>query len=94
MYFFVAPYSPLALIADLIEILIWAIIIDCVIANIIAFGGKISPYHPFVRGVRAVVNPVLAPIRKIMPPLSRTGGWDFAPWVAIILLQVLRNFLF
>lgn len=94
MYFFASPVSPQAILSDLIGLLIWAIIIDCLIANIIAFGGKISYNHPLVRGLRAVVTPVLAPVRRIMPPPSKTGGWDFSPWVAIVLLQILRNFLF
>lgn len=94
MYFFMMPVTPAAILSDLIGLLIWAILLECLVTNIIAFGGKLSPYHPFVRGLRAIVNPILNPVRRVMPHPSRTGGWDFSPWVVILLLQVLRNYLF
>ena len=94
MFFFVRPVSGMAILADLIELLIWAILIEALLSNIIAFGGKLSSRHPFVVGLRAIVNPILNPVRRMLPPPSRTGGWDFAPFVVIILLQMLRSFLF
>jgi uncharacterized protein YggT (Ycf19 family) len=94
MFFFVRPISGAAILADLIELLIWAILIEALVSNIIAFGGKLSPYHPAVKALRAVVNPILAPVRRILPPPARTGGWDLSPLIVIILLQMLRSYLF
>jgi uncharacterized protein YggT (Ycf19 family) len=94
MFFFVPPTSVVGILLDLIELLIWAILIEALVSNIIAFGGKLSPYHPAVKALRAVVIPVLTPVRRILPPPSRTGGWDLSPLIVIILLQVLRNYLF
>jgi YggT family protein len=37
-----------------------------------------------------VTEPVLAPVRRILPPL---GGLDFSPLVVIILLQVINSYL-
>ena len=37
-----------------------------------------------------VTEPVLAPVRRILPPL---GGLDFSPLVVIILLQVINGYL-
>ena len=37
-----------------------------------------------------VTEPVLAPVRRVLPPFS---GIDFSPLVVIILLQVLNGFL-
>ena len=37
-----------------------------------------------------VTEPVLAPVRSVLPPFS---GIDFSPLVVIILLQVLNGFL-
>ncbi len=93
MSFFMSPTSVPAILADLIGLLIWAILIECLVSNIIAFGGKLSPSHPAVKALRAVVNPILMPVRKIMPAPGRTGGWDFSPFIVIILLQMLRNFI-
>ncbi|HNX38255.1 MAG TPA: YggT family protein [Candidatus Cloacimonadota bacterium] len=37
-----------------------------------------------------ITEPVLAPIRRIMPS---TGGWDFSPVVAFLLIGILIRFL-
>lgn len=94
MFFFVRPVTGMAVLADVIELLIWAVIIETLVSNIIAFGGKLSPYHPAVKALRAVVNPILTPVRRLLPPPSRTGGWDLSPIIVIILLQMLRSYLF
>lgn len=94
MFFFVRPLSMGALLSNVIELLIWAILIESLVSNIIAFGGKLSPRHPAVKALRAVVNPILNPVRRILPPPSRTGGWDLSPLIVIVLLQMLRNYLF
>ena len=50
----------------------------------------IPPWHPLVRALAAVTDPVLLPFRRILPTI---GGLDFSPIVAIIALQVLGNFV-
>lgn len=49
-----------------------------------------SPYHPVRQVVDSVVDPLLSPIRRIMP---QTGMLDFSPMVLIILLQVVARLL-
>ncbi len=49
-----------------------------------------SPYHPIRETIERIVDPMLAPIRQIMPNM---GGLDFSSLVLIILLQVLGSFL-
>lgn len=49
-----------------------------------------DPYHPVRHTVNRIVDPILAPIRRIMP---RTGMMDFSPLVAIILVQILEFIL-
>ena len=46
--------------------------------------------HPIVRGVDRVTEPLLAPIRLVLPPAS---GVDFSPLVLILLLYLLRSLL-
>lgn len=94
MFFFVKPLTFGAILSDVILILIWAIIIEALVSNVIAFGGKLSPYHPLVKALRAVVNPILTPVRRLLPPPSRTGGWDLSPLLVIVILEMLRKFLF
>ena len=51
-----------------------------------------SPYsrNPVVQLVRGVTDPMLEPIRSILP---RTGPFDFSPMVLLLVLQLLRGFL-
>jgi len=44
-----------------------------------------DPYHPIRRGLDNIVEPMLAPIRRIVPPM---GTLDFSPLVLIILIQI------
>ena len=49
-----------------------------------------SPYHPIRQFLDRIVNPMLDPIRRVVPPL---GGLDFSPIVLIILVQVVASLL-
>lgn len=94
MFYFVRPVTGAAFLADVIVILIWAVIIESVLSNVVAFGGKLSARHPLVVALRAVVNPILNPVRRVLPPPSRTGGWDLSPLIVILVLQMVRRALF
>ncbi len=51
-----------------------------------------SPYHPvwgpIIRITSTVIDPVLAPVRRLMPPM---GGLDFSPMVVLLLARVLQQ---
>jgi YggT family protein len=49
-----------------------------------------DPYHPIRRGVDNIVGPILAPIRRVVPPV---GMLDFSPLVLILLIQLVRSLL-
>ena len=49
-----------------------------------------DPYHPIRRAIDGVVDPMLAPIRRVVPLI---GALDFSPLVLIILIQLLSNIL-
>jgi YggT family protein len=87
------PHTLPQLLAGIIDLLILLIIIEIIISYLIAFGVRISPYHPFVKLVRQIVNPLLEPVRRILPPPHKTWGWDFSPLLLILLLQFIQNFL-
>ena len=46
--------------------------------------------NPLVTTTRALTEPVLAPIRKVLPPM---GGLDLSPMVLLIALQLLKGLL-
>ncbi len=66
-------------------ILTWAIIIRILMSWI-----RIDPYHPIVRILDQITEPILAPARRIIPPI---GGLDFSPMIVIILLNILERIL-
>jgi YggT family protein len=52
---------------------------------------RLDPRNPLTMMVRSLTEPVLAPIRNVLPPI---GGLDFSPLVLLIALQVLKGFVF
>jgi YggT family protein len=46
--------------------------------------------NPVVRLIRDATDPILAPIRAILPG---TGAIDFSPMVAMFILYILQNLL-
>ncbi len=61
-----------------------------VLVAVIGSWVQLSPYNPVGRFVYGLTEPVLAPIRRILPPM---GGLDLSPMVLLIGLQVLRGLL-
>lgn len=49
-----------------------------------------SPYHPIRETIDRIVNPLLNPIRRVMPS---TGMLDFSPLVLLVLMQIVRSVL-
>jgi YggT family protein len=49
-----------------------------------------SPYHSFRMAIDNLVEPLLAPIRRVLPTI---GMFDFSPLVLIILVQLIAGLL-
>ncbi|HEY3474024.1 MAG TPA: YggT family protein [Anaerolineales bacterium] len=49
-----------------------------------------DPYHPIRRSIDGFVEPMLSPIRRIVPLV---GPLDLSPLILIILIQLLSNLL-
>ena len=50
----------------------------------------ISYYHPLMRFLIRITEPVLAPLRRYIPPV---GGLDFTPMIALIVLWLIEQLL-
>lgn len=50
----------------------------------------VSPYHPVRQALDRLLDPLYAPIRRILP---QTGMLDFSPLVLIILVQIVSRLL-
>ena len=93
MLLFVPIYNIQTLLINLLSIAMILIFVEILVSNLICFGVKISHRSPFVKTLRSIVYPLVNPIRKIMPPPSRTGNLDFAPMIVLFSLQAVRNAL-
>jgi YggT family protein len=52
-------------------------------------GLRIDPYHPLIRILYQITDPILDPIRRF----ATFGMIDFSPIVALFLLQIIRSLL-
>ncbi|MEX2143093.1 MAG: YggT family protein [Anaerolineales bacterium] len=50
----------------------------------------LTPYHPAREVVDRLVEPMLAPIRRILPYI---GGVDFSPIVLVLIIQLLGRLI-
>jgi YggT family protein len=50
----------------------------------------LSPFHSLRRTLDSLVDPMLAPIRRVVPPV---GMFDFSPLVLIILIQIVQTII-
>ena len=72
------------IINNLAGLLILLVIIHVILTYVM------DPYHPVRRWVDSIVEPMLMPIRRVVPLL---GGLDFSPLILIILIRILSNLL-
>jgi YggT family protein len=61
------------------------------IVRVISSWLPISPYSPWIRWSYALSEPILAPLRRIVPSL---GGLDITPILAYFLLSIIESILF
>lgn len=71
-------------ISALSQLLVLLVIVSVILSYFM------DPYHPIRRSIDSVVEPMLAPIRRVVPLI---GMLDLSPLILIILIQVLSNIL-
>jgi YggT family protein len=72
------------IIQTIFQILTFAIIIDALLSFVL------SPYQPVRAFLDRLINPMLAPIRRIVPPIM---NMDFSPVILLLLLQLVEYLL-
>ncbi|MBP6011702.1 MAG: YggT family protein [Alphaproteobacteria bacterium] len=76
---------------QLLYVYVWIVIASVILSWLVNFN-VVNPYNPAIRAVQTfcyrVTEPLLAPIRRIMPDL---GGLDISPIVLILGLQLFRD---
>ena len=86
---FLVTWSVLGVVYFIINIYWYAIIASIIMSFVMLFSGNMNP-HPILLLVWQLTDPVMAPFRKIIPPM---GGLDFSPIFVFILLRFILNFL-
>ena len=78
----------ISILVRLINILSQFLILLVIVKIILSY--FMDPYHPLRRTLDNLVEPLLAPIRRVVPLI---GMFDFSPLILIILVQVLASVL-
>ena len=78
--------SPIVGIIQSLLVLLQILFIARFIAQLFDATGR----NPITRTLMDITEPILAPVRRIMPPM---GGLDFSPTVVLLLLFVLQRVL-
>lgn len=55
-----------------------------ILARVLMSWVNIDPYSPLARTIFNLTEPVLAPVRNLLPPAA---GLDFSPIIVLVLLQ-------
>lgn len=66
------------------ELLIWIVIASSLLSFFV------EPYHPLREALDRIVNPLLNPIRSMIPS---AGGLDFSPLILILALNFVERIL-
>lgn len=90
-YVFVPQFSwPIIALLALFKMAQWILYGFMALLVLEAVFSWVNPHAPFAPFIRALNEPVLSPLRKMIPVL---GGIDFSPLVALIILQVMNRLL-
>ena len=78
------------MIADFVNLFFMVLTIAVFIRVLLSWVPNIDPRNPGIAFLYGITEPILAPIRSIMP---RTMMFDFSPMIAIFVLQAVRSVL-
>lgn len=78
--------SLVTLVSDALQILSLLILVRAVLSWI----PSVDYGHPLIRLIVRVTDPILQPVRRLLPPV---GGLDLSPLIAILLVQLVGQLL-
>ena len=61
-----------------------------ILARVLLSWVRVDPYHPAVEFLYQITEPILAPLRQVIP---RIGMVDISPIIALLLLQIIQEVL-
>ena len=72
------------LISIVLELFVWIVIASVLLSYFL------SPYHPVRQALDRIVEPFLAPIRRVVPS---AGMLDFSPMILILAVWLVKSLL-
>lgn len=79
------PYNLVQFIGWILDLYSWVIIAAALISWV-----SPDPRNPIVQFLHRVTEPVLRPVRNLLPPW-KTGGLDLSPLIVIIAIQFIER---
>lgn len=86
---FVVTYAVFGVLYFIIVIYYYAIIASIIMSFVMLFSGNMNP-HPLLQLIWQLTEPVMGPVRKVIPPM---GGLDFSPIFIFIAIRLIQNLL-
>jgi YggT family protein len=77
----------LAILYNLIN-LAFQVLNIAIFARVLLSWVKVDPYHPAVQVLYQITDPIIEPLRRVIPPI---GMIDISPMVAMVLLEIVRS---
>lgn len=65
------------------RVLEWLVIARCILSFF-----RHDPYHPLIKFVYDMTEPIMAPFRRLIPAV---GGIDFSPIIVILVIELVGN---
>ena len=87
---FIITWSFIGVLNFIILFYYYALIASIVMSFVMMFSGNMNP-HPILLLVWQITEPIMAPFRKIIPPM---GGLDFSPIFIFLIIGLIRNFIY
>ncbi len=75
--------------AEVINLLFTALWFLILVRIILSWTGM-SPYNSFYRAVYQLTEPLMAPFRRLLPPM---GGLDLSPMILLLVVDLARRLL-
>jgi YggT family protein len=74
----------LQLVLTVLDIYTWVVIIRALVSWV-----SPDPYNPIVQILKRLTEPLLRPLRRLVPPHA-VGGLDLSPLLLILLIQLVK----
>ena len=86
---FIITWAFVGVVLFIVNIYYYAILASIIMSFVMMFSGSTNP-HPLLLLVWQLTEPVMAPVRKMIPSM---GGLDFSPIYIFVAIQIIQNFI-